>query len=358
MSTYRLVLSAIACWILGVLSTGPAMGQGYRDAKSESPISSEAGVVNEAAIVLQELSTANIDRIPARLIAESHAIAIFPHFIRGAFVVGICGGRGVLITRDPAGRWQAPEFMTMGGGSFGWQIGVQATDLVLIFRTPRSLANMRKGKITLGADASAAAGPVGRYASVATDSRFQAEILTYSRSRGLFAGVSLSGAVLQLDIPATQRFYQLVPGGTGVVPAPAQALVYELMRLGLPEPQYLNNQAFTSTPPVGQIEPSAVGVHPQVVQLSQVVSALQARVDDPWQQYLALPPDWISGKPLNLLDVNSVLIRYERVETNPQFSALRSQPEFQEALKQLRTLASHAGPNSTPLSLPPPPPSP
>lgn len=166
----------------------------------DSPTSSESGVVIEAAVVLQESTEGTAERIPDRLLAEAHAIAtIVPHYMRGAFVFGVSGGRGVVVTRDQNRNWTAPEFITLGGGSFGWQIGVQATDLVLVFRSPQSLTNLRQGKVTLGADASVAAGPLGRYTSASTDARFQAEIQPIF-SKSLFAGVSLSGAVLQPDM--------------------------------------------------------------------------------------------------------------------------------------------------------------
>jgi len=336
-----------------------AQGQGLQVPAPNSPIASESGVVNEAGIVLQELATGNAERIPERLLAEAFGIAIIPHYMRGAFVVGISGGRGVLMTRDPAGRWMAPEFITMGGGSLGWQVGVQTTDLVLVFRSQKSLENIRRGKLTIGADASAAAGPVGRYAGAATDTRMQAEILTYSRSRGLFAGISISGSSLQLDVPATQVFYQMAPNGSGTVPPSAQALVNELVRFtsvqtptgadrGLPLQNAIGTYA-------GQTSPSQIQVDPNALNLARSVNLLQSRVDEQWKQYLALPSDWFSGRQLTDIDVHSVLIRYERVETNPQFAALRTLPEFQQTLREIRALAARIQPSPNQLVLPPPP---
>ena len=323
MMPFRLCCCSLtACFVL-VAPSIAIYGQGLQVPAQISPTASESGVVNEAGVVLQELARGT-ERIPERLLAEAAGIAIIPHYMRGAFVVGVSGGRGVLLARDQTGRWLAPEFITMGGGSVGWQIGVQATDLVLVFRSPKSLDNIRQGKLTLGADASAAAGPMGRYASAATDARMQAEILTYSRSRGLFAGISLSGSSLQLDAPATQAFYQMGPNGTGTVPQSAQALVNELIR-------------FTS------------------LNLANAVGLLQARVDEQWKQYLALPPDWFSGRRITDADVHSVLIRYERVETNPQLAALRALPEFQQTLQEIRALAARIEPSPNQLVLPPPP---
>jgi lipid-binding SYLF domain-containing protein len=333
--------------------------QNFQVPAAASPISSESGVVIEAAVVLQELTTGNAERIPERLLAEASAIAIVPHYMRGAFVIGVSGGRGVMVTRDASGSWLAPEFITIGGGSLGWQVGVQATDLVLIFRTPRSLSDLRQGKLTLGADASVAAGPLGRYASASTDARMQAEILTYSRSRGLFAGVSLTGASLQPDVRATQSFYQVAQGGPGVVPASAQALVNELVRYSSAanKPSVGPTQTPASNPPsaLGQIPPGSASIDQRVMQVAQAIVSLQSKVDSQWKQYLELPPAWFEGQVITSEEVHQVLIRYERVETNPQFSALRSQPEFQTILKALRDLASHLSSGQSRLVLPPPP---
>ena len=326
---------------------------------SDGPTSSESGVVVEAAVVLQELTSGNAERIPEGLLAEASAIAIVPHYLRGAFVIGVSGGKGVMVTRDANRNWLAPEFITIGGGSLGWHIGVQATDLVLIFRTPGSLANLRQGKMTLGADASVAAGPVGRYASASTDARMQAEILTYSRSRGLFAGVSLTGASLQPDMRATQTYYQIGQGASGIVPASAQALVSELVRFSsVPtQPAYgpPPGSASTSQPAFVQSAPGSAPIDQRVAEVSQAVSSLQSKVDAQWKQYLELPPAWFQGQPITSDQVYQVLVRYERVETNPQFSALRSQPEFQTILRALRDLAGRLPSGSPPLILPAPP---
>ena len=348
--------SLTACFVL-VAPSNAIYGQGLQVPAQISPTASESGVVNEAGVVLQELAR-GAERIPERLLAEAAGIAIIPHYMRGAFVVGVSGGRGVLLARDQAGRWLAPEFITMGGGSVGWQIGVQATDLVLVFRSPKSLDNIRQGKLTLGADASAAAGPMGRYASAATDARMQAEILTYSRSRGLFAGISLSGSSLQLDVPATQAFYQMGPNGTGTVPQSAQALVNELIRFTSVQQPGISQEPPTPNPTGlngGQTSSNATSIDPLALNLANAVGLLQARVDEQWKQYLALPPDWFSGRRITDADVHSVLIRYERVETNPQLAALRALPEFQQTLQEIRALAARIEPSPNQLVLPPPP---
>ena len=129
MMPFRLCCCSLtACFVL-VAPSIAIYGQGLQVPAQISPTASESGVVNEAGVVLQELARGT-ERIPERLLAEAAGIAIIPHYMRGAFVVGVSGGRGVLLARDQTGRWLAPEFITMGGGSVGWQIGVQATDLV------------------------------------------------------------------------------------------------------------------------------------------------------------------------------------------------------------------------------------
>jgi SH3 domain-containing YSC84-like protein 1 len=367
MSYYRSINNVIKALLLVLMIRSQVQSQNLQVPASESPVSSESGVVIEAAVVLQELTNGNAERIPERLLAEASAIAIVPHYMQGAFVIGISGGRGVVVTRNSNGNWMAPEFITIGGGSVGWQIGVQSVDLVLVFRTPRSLANLRQGKVTLGANASVAAGPLGRYASAATDARMQAEILTYSRSRGLFAGVSLSGASLQPDNRATQNYYQMAQGSSGVVPASAQALVNEIVRYSAvpqqppsQQQQPANDPALAATysnvpPAFGNIPPGSTPLEQRVAEVSQAVLSLQSKVDTQWKQYLELPPAWFQGQPITSEEAHQVLIRYERVETNPQFFALRSQPEFQTILKALRDLTGQLSSGNARLILPSPP---
>lgn len=316
-----------------------AFAQAFQPVIPVGPTSTEAGIVLEATVVLQELTQGGLVNIPENLLREAHGIAVVPNFLRGAFVIGISGGRGLLVVRDANGQWQAPEFITIAGGSVGWQAGLQATDLVLVFRSPRSLTNIRQGKLTLGADASAAAGPVGRFASAATDTRLQAEILTYSRSRGLFAGVSLSGASLQMDFPATQRFYQLQPHGGGVVPQSALAFLNELNRFTA-IPAAPGFGAGAPQPNAGAWVPMAGDRAAAIQSLQQSVTVLQGRVDPQWQQYLAVPPNLHQGETINTYELQAMRVRYERVATNPQFEMLRTQPEFQQAWDTLQRLSA------------------
>jgi lipid-binding SYLF domain-containing protein len=135
-------------------------------------------------------------------------IAVFPSLLKGGLVFGAQHGRGILSVRDKkGGGWSSPAFLTITGGSFGAQIGGQAIDLILVIKDQRGLEQLVKNQFKVGADASVAAGPVGREASAATDIQMRAQILSYSRSRGLFAGVTLNGSTIRQDRDANDRFY-------------------------------------------------------------------------------------------------------------------------------------------------------
>ena len=135
--------------------------------------------------VLHEVILIPGRQIPERLLAEAQGIAIIPRVIKIGFIAGVRRGHGVMLVRDAEGEWSLPQFITLTGGSVGWQAGVEGTDVVLVFMTKKSVEGMLRGKFTIGADASVAAGPIGRDAAAATDARLKAEILSYSRSRGL-----------------------------------------------------------------------------------------------------------------------------------------------------------------------------
>jgi len=162
---------------------------------------------DDAVRVLVEIQSIPESAIPDKLLDEAHAIVVVPNVLKAGFVVGGRGGRGLLAVKTLEGAWSNPSFITLAGGSFGFQAGVQFSDVVLVFRNNRSLESIVNGKLTLGADAGVAAGPVGRNAAVATDGQFQAEIWSWSRARGLFAGIALDGAVLKIDHKANQSVY-------------------------------------------------------------------------------------------------------------------------------------------------------
>jgi lipid-binding SYLF domain-containing protein len=162
--------------------------------------------LDKAATVLHEIMATPDKGIPEEVIASAKCIAVVPHLIKGAFIFGGKHGRGVATCRTAHG-WSAPAFISVGGGSWGLQIGVQDIDLVMTVMNDQGMQRMLSNKFQVGADAAAAAGPVGRHASAGTDWKADSQILTYSRSKGLFAGISLTGAVVQKDDDSTRAIY-------------------------------------------------------------------------------------------------------------------------------------------------------
>jgi lipid-binding SYLF domain-containing protein len=138
---------------------------------------------------------------------EAYGIAVLPKVVKAAWVIGGRLGKGVLLVRGDRGEWGNPCFIRIAGGSVGWQIGIQSADIILVFKRKKSIESITEGKITLGADAAVAAGPLGRRAEVSTDIEFEAEIYSYSKSRGIFAGVSVEGSAIQIDEEANANFY-------------------------------------------------------------------------------------------------------------------------------------------------------
>lgn len=183
-------------------------------------------------MVLQEIMNVP-DNIPANLVDKAECVIVVPSVLKGGFIVGGAYGRGAMVCRSGehfTGSWGTPLLMALEGGSVGFQIGGQATDFVILVMNPRGATAILKNKVKVGADISAAAGPKGRDASAETDDTLRAEMLTYSRSRGLFAGVSLEGSTLRPDTDANEELYQkkLDPSDIvlkGVVPAPPAAHV-------------------------------------------------------------------------------------------------------------------------------------
>jgi lipid-binding SYLF domain-containing protein len=167
----------------------------------------------DAVRVLKEVMMAPDKRIPADLIGSAYAIAVIPDVIKAGFVIGGRHGLGIVSVKTSDGTWSNPSFISMTGGSIGFQAGVSSTDVILVFRSERGVDSIIHGKFTLGADASVAAGPVGRTAQASTDAQLKAEIYSYSRSRGLFAGAALDGSVIAIDNDANQSIY-----GDGITP--------------------------------------------------------------------------------------------------------------------------------------------
>lgn len=162
--------------------------------------------LDHAGRVMHEIMAAPDKGIPEEVLEHAKCVAVVPHLLKGGFVVGAQNGRGVA-TCKTANGWSAPLFFSLTGGSFGLQIGVEGVDLVMIIQNERGMRQLLSSKFELGADASVAAGPVGRHASANTDWKMEAEILTYSRARGAFAGLTLNGASIRHDEDSTRAIY-------------------------------------------------------------------------------------------------------------------------------------------------------
>jgi len=182
--------------------------------------------VESAGTVLDEIQGAPDQGIPEEVLGSAECVAVIPTLLKGGFIFGGRYGKGVASCRTAKG-WSAPAFFTIGGGSFGLQIGGEAVDLVMLIMNKEGMKNLLSSQFKLGADASAAAGPVGRHASADTDWKMKAQVLTYSRARGVFAGLELVGAVVKQDKDSTREFYgRMVPFKTsleGNVEAPQTA---------------------------------------------------------------------------------------------------------------------------------------
>ncbi len=208
-----LVVALVLCLLTTVLSAAD------EDTKA-------AKRVESAAAVLDEIQAAPDQGIPEEVLGSAECVAVIPTLLKGGFIFGGRYGKGVASCRTTKG-WSAPAFFTIGGGSFGLQIGGEAVDLVMLIMNKDGMKNLLSSNFKLGADASAAAGPVGRHASADTDWKLRAQVLTYSRARGAFAGLELTGAVVKQDKDSTRDFYgRMVPFKTsleGNIDAPQAA---------------------------------------------------------------------------------------------------------------------------------------
>src|SRR3954452_1736455 len=182
--------------------------------------------LTNAGVVLNEIMATPDKGIPQEVLDNAKCIAVVPNMAKAAFIFGGKHGRGVATCRTPTG-WSAPAFISVGGGSWGLQIGAQSIDLVMTVMNDQGMQHMLSNKFQVGGDAAAAAGPVGRHASAGTDWKADSQILTYSRTKGLFAGISLTGAVIQQDNDATRFIYHKMIDQksilSGSVEAPAAA---------------------------------------------------------------------------------------------------------------------------------------
>lgn len=183
---------------LGVVGTLAILLVVGTSALAQGKMKDESNQSVKAAKVFQEIMAAPDKAIPQDILDRAECIAVFPDVIKAGFIVGGRGGRGVATCRT-AGGWSSPAYFNLGGGSIGLQIGAQSTDFILLFMNKDGINSLLKSKFTLGGDASVAAGPVGRQAGAETDTRFNSQILSYSRSKGLFAGLELKGVSISID---------------------------------------------------------------------------------------------------------------------------------------------------------------
>jgi len=205
MSITRRKMSILLIPLLALIIASCATIGGKRTERSQV---AQIEKVESAIEVINELANIPEEGIPEELMRNAYGITIIPRLIKAAFGIGGQYGRGVLVVRDQEGEWSNPSFITIAGGSFGWQIGVQSADIILVFKSRKSIEDITKGTFTLGVDAGVAAGPVGRRAGASTDIELKAEIYTYSRSRGVFAGISIEGASIRIDNDANAVFYE------------------------------------------------------------------------------------------------------------------------------------------------------
>ncbi len=192
--------------LMGLLLIGLAPMQVRADTKTDARLVSAREVFESFVDIREQV-------IPTWLMERAYGIVVVPRVIKGALIIGGRGGKGVLSVRNPNGAWSDPVFVTLAGVNVGFQWGVQSTDVILVLTSRASVEGIAGGKVTLGADASVAAGPVGRTAAATTDATFKAQVLSYSRSEGMFAGVALDGSVLSIDRRANETAY----GMTGIL---------------------------------------------------------------------------------------------------------------------------------------------
>ena len=329
----------------------------------------EEQTVRSSIDVLNEIMSIPAQAIPQRMLSGAEGIAIIPNVIKGGFVIGARRGRGTLLVRAENGSWQAPVFITLTGGSIGWQAGVQSTDVILVFKTKKGIQDIFSNKLTLGVDAAAAAGPVGRQASAATDTQLKAEIYSYARSRGLFLGASFEGSVIQVDGMANAAYYHSAAGQPAAIPATAMQLIQLVNTYcsgtvspvqATPNfnPPTVASQPVASAPPTPTLAQEYSTHESDVIreQLGQTSPELFEQLDPQWRSYLALPVEVFSqhSHP-SLQKLQQSLENYEEVRKNPKYQQLASMPAFQSTYGLLRHYISTLSQDETQPVLPPPP---
>jgi lipid-binding SYLF domain-containing protein len=301
--------------------------------------------------VLFDLMAIPARQIPHHLLTEAQGVAVIPDVVKVGFVGGVRRGHGVVFVRDAEGEWSLPQFITLTGGSVGWQAGIQATDVVLIFKSRKGVEGLMKRKFTIGADASVSAGPVGRDAEAATDAGFKAEILSYSRSRGLFAGVSIDGSALEVDQRAHVAFYG---SPTGEVPRQLPESAVQLR-------DYLAELTQGDPPAAapGEDAPPMISARKlEALRRSLIHNAAQLHsiLSPDWRKYLALPRDVVdpAGHP-DPEALKGVEQRFAKIDGTPSYQGLAERPEFRATYDLLREYIAALSASPPTLQLPPPP---
>lgn len=315
----------------------------FADGPAESVVASEQ--------VLSELMAIPARQIPNQLLDKAQGIAIIPNVIKIGFVAGVRRGHGVVMVRDPDGEWSLPQFVTLTGGSIGWQAGIQGTDAVLVFTSRKGVEGLMRGKFTVGVDASATAGPIGREAAIGTDATLQSEIYSYSRSRGLFLGVSLDGSALEIDHDS-HAFYYGTP--TGQIPARIPVAATELRHfLTDLTPQRITIPTEERVTPV---------ISPKLIEglrraLNQNAGQLHSLLSPEWRRYLALPNELQQPGVLPPPEAVSRLVqRFTLVKNSPDYQHLAQRPEFESTYEVLTEYERALLGTRPTLQLPPPPP--
>jgi lipid-binding SYLF domain-containing protein len=226
----RRAIGIIITTLLTTLAVSPAAAQ------TKADLTDEIGQSDKAARVFKEIMDTPDKGIPQWLLDKAECVAVFPNVLKAGFIVGGRGGRGVASCRTTSG-WSAPAFFNLGGGSFGLQIGAQSTDFVMLFMNTGGMNSLLSDEFTMGGDASVAAGPVGRQAGASTDLKLTAQILSYSRSKGLFAGLELKGVVIRASKDDMSDVYgasikakQVLEGNRSMAPASVRAFPAMLER--------------------------------------------------------------------------------------------------------------------------------
>jgi len=320
----------------------------------------EGSIVSSSTVVLQEIMETPINSIPKWLLSDAQGVVIVPSLMKGGFIIGARYGKGVMVVRNEEGGWHLPVFVTLTGGNVGLQAGLQSTDVILILKTKKSVKTALNGKLTLGVDAGIAAGPLGRETAAATDARFQSEIYSYSRSRGLFAGVSIDGSALQINQASNAAYYpNAQPGEEIPIPPAASELMSKIA-------SYCDQDE--ETEPVAPVTPSPGAASSLPLQspasqsdllqqqLAQATPELYDLLDDQWRSFLDIPPEILTGRGAPSSEsLNETLDRFNQIAQDSRYQALSQRPEFQSVRELLQHYASTLSSAGEQLDLPPPP---